>query len=213
MGEKALFIEHPQDDSNRPREGFQVPYTSLGKPLAMLFEKAFVEGLHEAAKRPSAAEWELALMKTMDLLIPCQNPACEQQWFVFDNSRHPTCPFCETPFQGPLPILNLYSKRGGDTYYYDEHGIVAHPIGMLYPWHADPTLVPDERLAESQRNPCAYVVLQDHWRLFNKAFRGMKDMTEDKEVPLNSLVSLSEGRQIVLSGEGGRLVQVQLVAA
>jgi hypothetical protein len=46
LGKKALFIEHPLDSSNRPKEGLKVPVTALGSTLSKLFYKAFVTGLH-----------------------------------------------------------------------------------------------------------------------------------------------------------------------
>lgn len=66
MGEKALFIEHPFDTSNRPR-GIKIPYQALGPYLAPLVEQAFIDGLHSPEKRPSAQEWETALMRTIEL--------------------------------------------------------------------------------------------------------------------------------------------------
>ncbi|MBC7797948.1 MAG: kinase, partial [Pyrinomonadaceae bacterium] len=77
MGEKALFIEHPTDATNRPNlndvkpselpwaDVEKIPYTVCGPYLKILFERAFIEGLHEPAKRPTADEWEQALIKTV----------------------------------------------------------------------------------------------------------------------------------------------------
>ena len=101
MGKMALFIEHPTDKSNRPKvknlapselpqgDVTKMPYTICGPYLKELFDKAFIDGLHNPAMRPSAAEWELALVRTMDLIQPCQNPQCSHQWFVFDNTTSP----------------------------------------------------------------------------------------------------------------------------
>ena len=112
MGAKALFIEHPTDKSNRPKvnqmnpselpqgDVTKRPYTVCGPYLKDLFDRAFIDGLHDPMKRPSAAEWEEALMKTIDLMQPCQNPNCEAGWFVFDNSAKPKCPFCSQEFHG-----------------------------------------------------------------------------------------------------------------
>ena len=100
MGVKALFIEHPTDKSNVPNIEIlsplelpqgdinKLPYTICGPYLKDLFDKAFIDGLHNPVKRPIAEDWVTALSKTMDLLLPCKNPVCESKWFVFDNLIH-----------------------------------------------------------------------------------------------------------------------------
>ena len=72
----------------------KIPYTVCGPYLKELFEKTFIDGLHNPNRRPHAGEWEYALKKTVDLMQPCGNSECEQKWFVFDNSTNPECPFC-----------------------------------------------------------------------------------------------------------------------
>ena len=50
------------------------------------------------------------------------------------------------------------------------------------------------------------------WILINRRLTSMKDITGKKEIKIGDYVSLTDGRQILLSGEdGGRLVVVQLV--
>ncbi len=114
MGEKALFIEHPTDRSNRydaqwVRDDYskrkwqyifpwmdldKLPYTTLGPLLAKLIERAFIEGLHEPDKRPAASEWEDAILRTIDLMRPCANPNCRLKWFVSENNNDTLCPLC-----------------------------------------------------------------------------------------------------------------------
>ena len=108
MGEGALFVEHPTDRSNRIRledqreenrkwsDTDKVPYTVLGPYLAPLVERAFIAGLHAPAERPTAGEWEDALIRTVDLLVPCANAQCEQKWFVLRSTPGQHCPFCGT---------------------------------------------------------------------------------------------------------------------
>ena len=85
MGEKALFIEHPTDKSNRPKMNQvskwdqywsdidKLPYTITGPYLKPLFDRAFIDGLHNPMARPTADEWENALLKTSDLVQTCGN--------------------------------------------------------------------------------------------------------------------------------------------
>ncbi|MBP8994695.1 MAG: kinase, partial [Bacteroidales bacterium] len=88
MGIKALFIEHPTDRSNRVKvdqlhpsqlpqgDPVKIPYSVCGPYLKELFNKAFIDGLQNPDIRPTADEWEQALLKTVDLMQPCQNPNC-----------------------------------------------------------------------------------------------------------------------------------------
>ncbi|MBC7795652.1 MAG: kinase, partial [Pyrinomonadaceae bacterium] len=225
MGEKALFIEHPTDASNRPNlndvkpselpwaDVEKIPYTVCGPYLKILFERAFIEGLHEPAKRPTADEWEQALIKTVDLMQPCQNPKCEQKWFVFDNTLKPVCPFCGTVYKGQLPVLNLYSARGKDNYLPDNYRIMVYSNQYLYAWHANRNVSPNEKLADIHKKPIGYFVFhQNKWVFVNQTLPKMKDLTEDKDVPINSMVEITDGKKLLLSDEdGGRLVLVQMV--
>lgn len=86
MGEKALFVEHPTDRINRIKvadakptelpwaDTEKIPYTITGPYLSPLFLQAFVAGLHDPGMRPSANDWETALVKTVDL-----DPAMPEQ--------------------------------------------------------------------------------------------------------------------------------------
>lgn len=81
MGSKALFIEHPTDNSNKKmKREFgddynkclpwsdinKIPYSVTGPYLKKLFDEAFIIGLHDPSKRPTASAWEEALLKTVD---------------------------------------------------------------------------------------------------------------------------------------------------
>jgi serine/threonine protein kinase len=229
MGEKALFIEHPGDDSNRVllqhirpselpwKDTSRIPYTVCGPYLKELFDRAFIEGLHHPAKRPSANEWERALVKTNDLVQPCHNPRCIQKWYVFDNTRQPRCPFCGTPYRGTLPVLNLYSSRGGSRFMPDNHRLMVYSNQYIYAWHANRNVFPNERLSEEQRAPVGYFVLQgDKWVLVNQR---LPDLTaiengDKRPIPIGKMVELKEGLQLLLSRkDGGRLLVVQMVEA
>jgi DNA-binding helix-hairpin-helix protein with protein kinase domain len=57
FGDRALFIEHPADLSNRPNN-LVMPYTSVLTPAVQrLVERAFIDGIHVPEKRPTATEW------------------------------------------------------------------------------------------------------------------------------------------------------------
>lgn len=224
MGERALFVEHPADSSNRinlaqvkPAElpwadTDKLPYTLAGPYLAPLFRRAFVDALHSPAMRPTADDWETALVKTVDLVQPCQNPACEQKWFVFDNSTRPMCPFCGAPHRGQIPVLNLYSARKEGSFRPDNHRLMVWTGQSLFAWHANRLIAPNERLSAEQRRRVGYFVLHGGvWWLVNEGLPDLVDADSKAVVPIGAKVELKDGLKLLLSrAEGGRLALVQL---
>ena len=224
MGKAALFVEHPTDPSNRIKTAHlrpselpwkdtdKIPYTITGPYISRLFERAFIDGLHQPHLRPTADEWEHALVKTVDLLQPCANPTCEQKWYAFDNSIHPHCPFCGTPHQGKLPVLNLYSAAPNGSYRPDNHRIMVYSGQSLFKWHADNRVFPNEKLSAAETRRVGYFVLhQGNWWLVNETLPEMYDVRSITAIPMGGKILLEEGAQILLQrGEGGRLLMVQM---
>ena len=225
MGSKALFIEHPSDASNRPKANQidprelpwadinKIPYTICGPYLKALFDRAFIEGLHNPSKRPSAEEWKDALIKTVDLMQPCQNTACEQKWFVFDNNSRPKCPFCNTQYRGQLPVLDLYYAPTPGNYRLDNHRIMVYSGQNLYQWHVNRNITPNEKLTDEQKRPVGdFHFHNNKWILINRNMPDMIDVQTKQPVAIGSSIELSEGKQILLSKEsGGRLINVKLI--
>jgi len=224
MGRHALWVEHPGDASNRTNpthardselpwaETERLPYTICGPLLADLFERAFGDGLHDPAARPRAETWETALVRTADMLLPCKGPDCAMEWFVFDNSRHPACPYCGTPYPEDVPILNLYSARQGGAFRPDSHRVTVYDGIGLYAWHANRFKSPNERLDPAERKRLAYFQKhQGQWHLVNEGLGDMRDIGGDRPVDIGQSVVLREGAQILLDRhDGGRLIQVQM---
>ena len=190
-----------------------MPYTITGPYLSELFRRAFTDALHTPAARPTADEWETALVKTVDLAQPCANSGCAQGWYVFDNTRRPVCPYCGTPYAGRLPVLNLYSSHAGDTYRPDNHRLMVYPDQSLFPWHIDRTIFPNERLTESGRRRVGHFVLRDdHWHLINEHMPDLFNVVTRKPIPAGESVVLEDGMQLLLSrAQGGRLAVIQMV--
>ena len=226
MGKQALFVEHPKDDSNRVRtndlrpqslpwgDPSERPCTMAGPLLKKLFDRAFIEGLHSPEKRPSPAEWENALVHTLDMVQPCSG-SCEMAWFVFDNTRSPVCPHCETSYNEKLPVLNLYSSRTKDRFLPDNHRVMVWNGQSLFPWHVNRLVFPNEHLDPALRKRVGYFQLHaGDWYLVNEGMPAMKNLTTKEEIRIGENVMLEEGVQILLSPkEGGRLVQVQMAGA
>ncbi len=224
MGEKALFVEHPTDASNHPKRSQlaavelpwadvdKLPYTLTGPYLKTLFDRAFIEGLHQPQRRPTATEWEEALLKTADLMQPCSNPACRQKWYVFDNSTKPRCPFCGTPHAGTLPVLDLYYQFQGGTWKPENHRLMVYHDQYLFPWHADRNVHRNEHLTEAQKQPAGYFKLHERrWVLVNQGLPDLRDLTAERDIPIGGLVELTAGKKLLLSREeGGRVAVVSL---
>ena len=225
MGAKALFVEHPFDYSNRIKTAdaklselpwaniSAIPYTVTGPYLAPLFVQAFVTGLHDPGLRPTANDWETALVKTVDLIQPCANSRCEQKWYVFDNTTSPKCPFCGRSHKGTLPVLNLYSSRQEGKYRPDNHRLMVWTGQSLFPWHANNLISPNEKLSADQKKRVGY--FQQHegtWWLVNERLNDLTDVATKTVIPIGGKLALTDGQQILLEkGEGGRLVIVQMV--
>lgn len=225
MGTGALFVEHSSDSSNRVRpeslrapalpwgDPTQMPYTITGPLLQSLFERAFVDGLHDPSKRPTAAEWEQALIRTIDMIQRCSNGNCEMGWYVFDGSQSPQCPLCKTTNSASVPVLNLYSSRSRGTYHAENCRMSIWNGQPLQAWHINRMVHPNEHLSDQQRQRVGYFQMHNgRWLLINQSVPGMRDLTRDVDIPMGSPVELTDGTQLLLDPEsGGRVVQVSLV--
>lgn len=224
MGEKALFVENSKDKTNKVKinqlrkwDSFwgnpnKLPYTITGPYLSQLFEKAFVDGLHNPISRPIANEWETALLKTVDLIQPCHNPSCNEKWYVFDNTSKPKCPFCGTPHKGSLPIADIYYKFKENVWKPENHRLMIYHHQYLFKWHTTKNVIRNETLSAEDKQPVGYFTFyQNKWVLVNQNVQGMKDLTENRDIPIHSMVELTNGKKILLSNEtGGKLLYITL---
>lgn len=225
MGEKAIFVEHPTDNTNQVKEDDlkkwnafwgspkKIPYTTAGPYLSELFKRAFIDGLHNPMLRPIANEWEIALLKTVDLIQRCSNPNCNEKWYVFDNSAKPKCPFCGTLHEGSLPVADLYYNAGGGKFKPENHRLMVYHQQYLFKWHSSKNIIRNENLTDNDRKPVGYFTFyQNKWVLVNQGLSSMKDLTENKEIPIGQMVELKDKKQIMLSNEdGGRLLYITLI--
>ncbi len=223
MGEKALFVEHPSKENRidpkkaKPSElpwkdTTRLPYTLTGPYLSQLFEQAFIEGLHKPEKRPTADDWENALIKTVDLVQPCVNPKCAQKWYVFDNSTSPKCPFCSQPYKGLLPVINFYSGRDGN-FSPDNHRLMVYSNQSLFRWHTNRFVQPNERLTPAQKRRLGYFVFhQNQWYLVNEGLPNLIDVNTKEPQPIGAQIKITEGLQLLTGKENGdRLFHFQMV--
>jgi hypothetical protein len=224
MGAKAMFIEHPTDSTNRPKlnqvskwdlpwaDIAKLPYSITGPYLKTLFDKVFIDGLHNPMERPTAEEWEIGLLKTTDLMQKCQNVACEQKWYVFDNTNTPKCPFCGTVHKGTLPILDLYYQFKTSVWKPENHRLMVYDNQYLFQWHVNRNITRNEKITDEQKVPVGYFSFHNgRWVLVNQKLTSLKDVTESKEIPIGSMVELTDGKKLLLSkDDGGRVVVITM---
>jgi len=163
MGDRALWVEHPADQSNPPAYPIKVPVARLGPFLEALFRKAFVDGLHHPARRPDAAEWESALYRTLHTLHP--SPA-RGEWFPTGPGLSTRCPFTGERLTRPVPVGRFLRPVTGGLA--DERGwlTVFHHL-VLHDWHRRVGVAPDEH---ADRTPRGYFSLHDgRWWMVNLA--------------------------------------------
>jgi len=228
MGKGALFIEHPHDSSNKSdptmvkkaeefwQDTTQLPYSITGPYLTALFKLAFVDGLHNPSQRPTADDWEMALIKTIDLIQPCPNPICVAKWYVYDNTTKPVCPFCGTKYKGKLPVVNLYSDRGNGKFMADNHRLMIYKDQSIFAWHIDRKIIPNERLIDEYNSRIGYCIFHEgNWLFVNEKLDNLVDYTDEKntkKVAIGEYITLVEGTKMVVTHQNSkRLLLVQLV--
>lgn len=206
LGEKATFIEDPNDTSNRPPD-LNVTIGALSKGLEELFIRAFAKGLHDPSERPTAMEWERELLRAWDRLVPCPNPKCEKKWFILRDPKSPVCPFCKTRLPGPITQLIFKSElRGRKGVYRDKGDLVVYDSMPLYDWHVFSNVHNDEK---ANTEISAYIAYYNGMRLLvNKNIDGMTSPS-GRLVPKGSAVELKDGAAFKMSnGENGLLCEV-----
>lgn len=206
LGERATFIENPDDASNRPPD-LKVTIGALSRGLEELFIRAFVKGLHEPSERPTAMEWERELLRAWDKLVPCANPQCEKKWFILRDARSPVCPFCGTRIREPLTQLVFKSElRGRKGVYRDKGEAVIYDGMPLYDWHVFSGIYNDEKANTEIK---AYIAYYNGMRLIvNKDIDGMMSPS-GRLVPKGSAVELKDGSAFKMTdSENGLLCEV-----
>ena len=227
MGEKALFVEHPSDNSNRnfkreyghnmqkfaPWTDLQkTPYTITGPYLKELFEQAFVKGLHQPMERPPAEAWEQALIKTNDLKLECSNASCEQKWFIYNNSNNTCCPFCGTRYKNTIPVLDFYYQFKPNVWKPENQRLVIYDNSTLHQWHSNRNIIRNEKLTTADKKPVGYFAYYNaKWVFVNQKLKNLTDKTDNKQIKIGEMVEITHGKQLVLSTEeGGRVAVISI---
>jgi hypothetical protein len=195
MGARALFVEHPTDRSNPPVKPIQVPYTRLGPWLAKCFARTFVDGLHQPAKRADAAEWEVALYRTLQRLHPLPSGG----WTLLGpEPGMPLASLAATErVAGPVWIAR-YARDTGDGLKDEQDLLVLFHHLRLHDWHLRSGTLPDER---ADRTPRGYVAQHaGAWWLVNTSDQPWY-ASDGRVIGRNASVECAPGLQLRIGDE------------
>ena len=120
--------------------------------LKELFRRCFEEGKRNRLSRPSATEFEQALLEASNKIIKC--PTCGAWHYPRKNGKsYDGCPWCDSPSK-PTAILNFY-----DILYEGEN----YQTGRMLATNAGKRLVNTYILKELKKNTikCLYVLRYD----------------------------------------------------
>lgn len=205
-GKRALYIEHPTDRSNRP-DDLSVTTESLPPLARELFQRAFVDGLHDPSHRPSALEWETVLLRMADQVISCANPACSMKSYIVQDKHKFECPWCKTSYQvtTDLPLVSLYHPGTGQgDYAFDNWTVAGWPNRALMMYHVDPNKIPEPGDASVLG---AYFDLDANgkWFMVNESLDDARTADGANVIPFKpgDRVQLKSGLKILLGPERG----------
>lgn len=206
MGAKALFVEHPNDNSNSLRPPPVVPVSRLGPWLSDLFRKTFVDGLHEPGKRPSAADWERGLYRTFDILHPSPVPG---DWFILGPGMPLQCPFSRKRLTAPVFYAHFYSERKPGQFASDGHGLtIYHHLG-LHVWHTLSRVVPGENVERKRQG--FFCLHEGRWYLYNESSEPMQ-VVNGATIHPNQHVEIQPGLELRVSPQAnGRVFRFDLL--
>ena len=220
LAEGATYIEDPVDTSNRPKR-LAISAATLGPTVEKLFQRAFVNGLRlgQPGRRPTAQEWEDALTRLYDRIVPCANPRCQQRFFA--APEQPGAPFvcslCQTELSGPSGVPYLRLRRFENGQYLDDanYVVVGWPGRVLHEWHLATQVkpVPDNSTVYNPAPVARFEYDQDQkiWVLRNLRMSKLLPTDKNHYVPINEVVPLEAGMTMWLTGShDSRLAEVQM---
>lgn len=160
MGSHALFIEHPSDRRNPPHSALTVPFTRLGPALAACMTRTFVDGLHAPGARADAAEWEVALYKTLQRAYPLPSG----KWTILGTGLPRATLHGDERIAGPVLAAQLYRETPQGLVDEQDYFVLFHHL-TLHDWHLRMGTLPNEK---ADRTPRGYVAQHEgKWWLVN----------------------------------------------
>jgi hypothetical protein len=197
MGQRALFVEHTRDRRNPSGERNAVPVTALGPHLEPLFRRAFEDALHQPSRRPDASEWEDAVCRTLERLLPTPSG---KSWLIAADTAPLHDPWTGERVHRAVPMLVSGLRSGAD---WRPDGIVTALFHhrTLHAWHLDSGRRPREG---ELRDAVGYVAFHDGvWWLVNVQDR-VWHLAGGAQIGKNTPVQLADGLELrVAAGADG----------
>jgi DNA-binding helix-hairpin-helix protein with protein kinase domain len=213
LGKNALYIEDPNDRSNRPADPFRGAWL-LGEEMEALLRRAFTAGLRSPTQRPLAVEWSDALIRMSEQTVPCSNQNCDAKAFVLLRDKEAICPWCETKVSRPahVPIVRLYDSAGQRGHFVQGRArVVGWQNRTLNRWHAQSGLSASK---PEDRTPVAeFEYKQSKWLLRNIALPDLRVASRDgvRQVAIDEPIPLEDGQRLLLgNGNSARLALVAM---
>jgi len=211
FGENALFIENPNDDSNRP-DNLSPSYYITGDYLVPLFQRAFIDGLHHPDERPTAYEWEKALNYTVDMLYPCQGSECWHKWFICQKGTLLKCPFCEWKPSDKIPVMHLFQKYKAGEYLSENHYIAVWNGKKIYKWHTCSNISYPADISDYAECQGTFRLENNKWILQNESNENIFSAS-GKRIRLHESEEISDNNILLLNNHSkGRVALFELLS-
>jgi Protein kinase domain len=192
MGAKALFVEHPTDHRNPADVPIVVSVDALGPHLAPLMRRTFELGVHSPSQRPDAVEWEEALYRTLERVMPTPSG---RSWLIVPERGVLRDAWSGEVVHRPVPMLR--SGRGsGDAWRDDGICTALFHHRTLHQWHLDADLRPHETVP---REAVAYTSFHDgDWWLVNVSDR-LWTLADGTPITRNTPLRLRDGLEVTVA--------------
>jgi hypothetical protein len=167
-----------------------------------------VNGLHVPSERALAHDWEQALVRTFNILVPCVNVSCEAKFFPCWSKAKPVCPFCGARHTVPFPVLVLM-KQARQGNWTPECELSCFRGMTIMAHHVFANVHPGENVSEKERIPLATVdFINGQWAMINHGLTSMLSASGNRVQPGQATL-LTPGTRVQLSQDPhGRLAEV-----
>jgi hypothetical protein len=178
----------------------------LGPYLAELFQKAFVDGLHEPNRRPTADDWERGLYRTFSILHPSPDGT---DWFVLAPGMPLQCPFTRKKLGAPVLYAHFFHENKPGEFVSSGHGLtIYHHLGLMT-WHTLARTFPGENADRCRQGYFSFH--EKRWYLTNESAHSMQ-VVNGPEVPPGQCVEITPGLELRVSPEpNGRLFRFDVL--
>jgi len=210
MGAKALFVEHRTDRRNPSDQPIHVSVEALGPHLSPLMRRAFEDALHNPAARPDAVEWEEALYRTLERMMPTPS---SRGWLIVPDGGPLRDAWNGEVVHHVVPLLAA-GRGNGSAWRDDGIRTALFHHRRLHQWHLDADVRPRE---EVSRDPVGYASFHEGvWWLVNITDRAWQT-ADGTTIARNTPIQLRDGLELAVAarhdGAPGRVWRVLMRAS